>query len=90
MTRFGVILVRLCSDRSASTMNRVYDACLLWGIWPCVITHRLKSVNWTRPGLDPISLCRSPDRPSGSSCSRLHQLSYFIVRILRRFHIPAD
>ena len=86
MTRFVVILIMI----NSFMINGLSDACLLWGIGPCIITHRLRCVNWTRPGLDLISLCRSLDGLWGSSCCRLHRLSYFIVRILRRFCIPAD
>ena len=75
MTRFDVILVRMCCDRSAFMINGLSDACLLWGIGLCVTTHQLRSVNWTRPGLDLTLLCCWLDGPSEFSYSQLHQLS---------------
>ena len=35
-------------------LNGLCGVCSLWGIGLCAITHRLRSANWTRPGLDPI------------------------------------
>ena len=39
MTRCVVILVRLCSDRSAFMINGLSNACLLWEIGSCVASE---------------------------------------------------
>ena len=90
MIRSVVTLVRLCSDRRGSMISGLSDACLRWEIGICAITHQLRNVNWTQPELDLILLCHWLDGPSEFSCNRIRQLSWFIVRILRRFHTPAD
>ena len=62
MTRLVVILVRPFSDKSAFMINGLSDTYLLWGIGPCVITHQLRSVNWSRPGLA-VGVQLQPDSP---------------------------
>ena len=67
-------------------INGLFGVCLLWGIGPCAIIHRPRSVSWTLPRLDPILLYRSPGGLWVFNYTRSHQFSWCIVRILRRFH----
>ena len=75
--------VRRHTDHAVQRQKRLYDKPAvrrLFAVGDWTITHRLKNVNWTQPGLDHILLCHWLDGPSEFSCNRIRQLSWFIVR----------
>ena len=77
------VVIRTC--RTQLYDKRAVRRCLLWGIGPCAIIRRPKSVSWTLPGLDPILLYRSPGGLWVFNSTRIRRFSCCIVRILRRF-----